>query len=139
MKIYEKPILLINTDVSEGVYTFSGTSDGSDCYTVTTMIHQMLETGRGDYRIQVDGIHSAANGHHSDEQILILSFNQPVVYSYSNGELLDGNGTNTLRIKYDHHNNAYDNIGLGDVIVVSDLGLTINNAVFNCNHNCKQH
>ena len=136
MKDYEKPILVHNDAAFEGVYAASG----ADCYDVTPRIHQRPETGRGDYRIQVDGVHSATDGHHSGEQILTLYFNQPVTYVSSGGTLKGGDGTAALSITYNYHNNASDNIGLGDVIVTSDAGLSIpGGAKLECNHDCGQH
>lgn len=126
---------MVDENLSEGVYTASG----SDCYTVATYIHQTPQLGRGDYRIQVNGTHAANDGHHSGQQVLTLTFNQPVTYSGSNGTLLSGDGTNTIEIQYSYHNNAGDNIGLGDVVVVSDQGLSVSNAVLSCNHDCGQH
>lgn len=135
MAVYEKPVVTLNKDEAEGVYMASG----SDCYTVSAYIHQRPETGRGDYRIQVNGRHAAGDNHHSGEQILTLTFNQPVTYSWSNGTLVSGDGTNTIEIKYNYHNNAYDNIGLGDVIVQSDSGLANPSAILSCNYDCGQH
>lgn len=135
---YEKPIVVENEEISEGVYAASG-SVGDNCYTVTTNIHQKPEIGRGDYRIQVNGAHAATDGHHSGEQVLTLHFNQPVTYSGSNGQYVSGSGTNTIKIKYNYHNNGGDNIGLGDVIVVSNVGLIVTGAVLDCNHDCGQH
>lgn len=135
MKKYIKPIVLHSEGLAEGVYMASG----SNCYTVSAYIHQRPETGRGDYRIQVNGKHDAGGNHHSGEQILTLTFNQPVTYSWSNGTLVSGSGTNTLEIKYNYHNNAYDNIGLGDVIVQSDAGLANPSAILSCNYDCGQH
>ena len=135
---YEKPTIILNEELSEGVYAASG-SVGSDCYTVSAYIHQKPETGRGDYRIQVNGIHAASNGHHSGEQILTLSFNQPVNYSWSNGTLVSGDGTSSISIKYNYHNNGNDNIGMGDIVVTSDGGLAVIGAVLSCNYDCGQH
>ena len=137
MKNYVKPVVLDNEEIFEGVYAASG--DDNDCYTVTAYIHQRPETGRGDYRVQVNGKHAAANGHHSGEQVLFLYFNQPVTYKSSNGTLVSGDGTSTISIKYNYHNNASDNIGLGDVVVESDSGLTDPSAMLTCNFDCGQH
>lgn len=139
MKNYEKPLVLDSDGIFEGVYAASGDVAGSDCYTVTAYIHQTPETGRGDYRIQVDGRHDASDNHHSGEQVLTLSFNQPVEYSWSNGTLVSGDGTASISIRYNYHNNAVDNIGLGDVVVTSDEGLAITGAVLTCNYDCGQH
>ena len=102
MKKYEKPLLIANEGFAEGVYAASGadssSADDSDCYTATASIHQKPETGRGDYRIQVNGVHAASDGHHSGEQHLFLSFNQSVTYSSSNGELVSGDNTSCIEI-----------------------------------------
>ena len=141
MKKYEKPAVMLTDGIAEGVYMASGdgAGSGSDCYTVTARIHQKPETGRGDFRIQVDGKHAADDNHHSGEQVLVLYFNQAVTYSSSNGSLKSGDGTDTIEITYNYHNNAYDNIGLGDVVVQSEAGLTVTGAQLICNHDCGQH
>ncbi|MCH5342950.1 MAG: hypothetical protein J1E64_02845 [Acetatifactor sp.] len=142
MKNYEKPIVLMNDEVSEGVYAASGAGAGGDCYTVTAYIHQKPETGREDYRIQVDATHAAKDLHHSTEQVLTLYFNQPVTFSFcsdSNATLSGGNGTSALDITYNYHNNANDHIGLGDVVVTSADGLAVTGAVLKCNYTCEQH
>lgn len=138
MTNYEKPIVLANEEIAEGVYAASG-AGGGDCYTVSAYIHQAPEIGRGDFRIQVDGVHAAGDGHHSGVQVLTLYFNQAVTYKGSNGGLSGGDGTSSISISYAYHNNAYDNIGLGDVIVEADAGLSVTGAVLSCNYNCGQH
>lgn len=115
--MYSKPVILANNDLAEGVYAASG------CYTASAYIHQTPETGRGDYRIQVNGKHDA--DHTKETQWLHISFNQPVVYSSSQGTLESGNGTASLVIRYTYHQNPTDNIGLGDLVVQSDSGLAI--------------
>lgn len=140
MKTYEKPMLLANEELAEGVYAASGSvggADGADCYRVTTNMHQKPETGRGDYRIQVNAQH--LTNHHGSEQVLVLYFNKPVTYSSSNGTLVSGNNTATIRIKYNYHQNGGDNIGLGDVVVVAEAGLAITGAEVICNKYCPQH
>lgn len=140
MTNYEKPIVLSNEDLAEGVYAASGVpGSGADCYTVTAYIHQTPETGRGDFRIQVNAVHAALDDHHSGKQVLVLYFNQAVTYKGSNGTLDGGDGTASISIAYAYHNNAYDNVGLGDVIVESDAGLSVTGAQLICNHDCGQH
>jgi hypothetical protein len=134
MRNYTKPIIVKNNEFAEGVYAASG-----ECYSVNFQIHQKPEVGRGDYRIQVNGVHAATDGHHSGEQVLTINFNIPVIYKGSNGTLIGGDGTNTISIKYNYHNNQNDNIGLGDVIVESDAGLAVVGGNLSCNHDCGQH
>lgn len=137
MKNYVKPVVLDNDEIFEGVYAASGT--GVDCYTVTAYIHQTPEMGRGDFRIQVDGVHAALDGHHSGHQVLTLYFNQSVNYKSSNGTLRSGDGTTAISIDYGYHNNANDNVGLGDVVVEADQGLEVTGAKLECNYDCGQH
>ncbi len=120
--MYEKPLVLGNDDLAEGVFTDSGDT----CYTSEAHIHQRPETGRSDYRIQVNGQHNA--DHNSNAQKLILTFNQAVTYveCYMNGAAyVDGNGTTTLTINLGYWNNHTDNIGGGDVVVTSEPGLEV--------------
>lgn len=117
MKGYDKPSILVNEELSEGVYAASG------CYTVTTQVHQQMQTGRGDFRIQINGDHDS--NHTKEKQTLTISFNMPVEYKTSNGTLVGlGTGT-TLVIDYAYHQNPTDKIGLGDLIVVADPGLQV--------------
>ena len=141
MNNYVKPVVLANEELAEGVYASSGSSSSMDgnCYTTTAYIHQKPEPGREDYRIQVNGVHAAGDNHHSTEQILTLTFNQAVTYVSSNGRCIGGDGTNEIYIQYEYHNNAYDNIGLGDVVVKSGDGLGDPVASLSCNFVCEQH
>lgn len=77
MKKYSKPTIFVNDEDSEGVYAASG------CYSITVNVHQKPQNGRGDYRIQVNGIHKS--NHTRDAQTMTISFNMPVVYKSSNG------------------------------------------------------
>lgn len=138
MKKYERPVIIKNEELAEGVYAASGASV-ADCYSASCSIHQRPENGRGDYRIQMNAVHAAADGHHSGKQTFIISFNQPVEYVYSNGTLSSGDGTGTLSIDFEYHNNGYDNIGAGDLVVKSEQGLAITGVSVPCNHDCGQH
>ena len=119
MKQYVKPVVMVDNELAEGVYAASG----AGCYTASAYIHQTPQTGRGDYRIQVNGKHSA--DHTKEAQVLTISFNQSVTYVSGGAGLLSGNGTNTLKIKLGSHQNPNDNIGFGDLVVTADTGLAI--------------
>lgn len=134
MRKYVKPIAVVNSNLTEGVYAASG-----DCYTVSAYITQTPAVGRQYYVVHVDGSHAATDGHHSTQQMLTLTFNKPVTYDSSNGTLTGGDGTSSINISYSYHNNASDNIGLGDVNVRAEAGLAVTGAVLSCNHKCTQH
>lgn len=116
--MYNKPMILTNSDLAEGVYAASG------CFTVTWNMHQRPETGRGDYRIQVNAQHSAS--HTCSEQYLVITFNQPVVFKECGAAIIDSSTSGTsLRLVRRNHCNGNDNIGFGDVVVESDPGLEV--------------
>lgn len=122
MKTYTKPTAEKVTFTYENQVVAASSSEG--CYTVTGYIHQVPETGRGDYRLQINAQHHA--DHSCASQTLYVTFNQPVTYKYCNGNgatYLGGDGTNTLEIGLTYWNNPNDNIGIGDFVVESDEGL----------------
>ena len=119
MREYAKPIVTVDNGLAEGVYAASG----AGCYTASAKIHQFPETGRGDYRIQVNGQHKA--DHTKEAQVLTISFNQNVTYVSGGAGLISGNGTPTLKVNLSYHQNPNDEIGFGDLVVTAETGLAI--------------
>ena len=119
MREYAKPVVTVDNGLAEGVYAASG----AGCYEASAYIHQTPQTGRGDYRIQVNGQHHA--DHTKEAQILTISFNQNVTYVSGGAGLISGDGSSILKIKLSYHQNPTDNIGFGDLVVTSDAGLAI--------------
>lgn len=133
MNNYVSPVIFDNDELAEGVYaTNSGSSTGDGCYLVNAIEHQKPEDGRGDFRFQVNAVHNA--DHNSNGQVLVVNFNLPVEYKSSNGTLVGGDGTTQLRIAYSYWNNYSDNIGLGDVVVVANAGISITSIGMECTH-----
>ena len=111
-----------------------GSGQGSKCYSCEAKINQRPETGRDDFRIQINARH---NGDHScDEQLLTIVFNHPATFiSCSNGSLNGGNNTTMIQVKLRYHSNQNDNIGMGDFIVKSSHNdLQIINCYINDGH-----
>ena len=103
--------------VIESAYR-GGTGSGSKCYTCNAKINQRPETGRDDFRIQINAQHHG--DHTCDEQTLTMVFNYPATFiSCSNGRLDGSNNTTRIKVKLRYHNNQNDNIGMGDFIVKS--------------------
>ena len=119
MREYAKPIVTVDNGLAEGVYAASG----AGCYDASAYIHQTPQTGRGDYRIQVNGKHHS--DHTKEAQVLTISFNQNVTYVSGGAGLISGDGSSILKIKLSYHQNPTDNIGFGDLVVTSDAGLAI--------------
>lgn len=116
---YSKPMVIVDQGLAEGVYADSG----AGCYEASAYIHQRPETGRGDFRIQVNGKHNA--DHTRNAQVLTISFNKNVTYVSGGAGVMGGDGTTTLTIKLSYHQNPTDNIGFGDLVVKADAGLEI--------------
>ncbi len=137
MKKYERPVVLVNEELAEGVYAASG-----DCYTVSAVIVQIPELGKDSYTIQMDGVHAAQDGHHSSERVIKVVFNQVVTYVSSAAANVSGSGSNTLYLTYvqgngSYHNNAEDTLGLGNLEVISEVGLAINSVSCTyCSRSC---
>ncbi len=140
MRNYEKPVVLLNEELAEGVYAGSG-----DCYTYTGYVAQKPAEGMDYYVIHVDGRHEATDGHHSTGRELQIVFNQPVTYCDSMAATISGDGTSVLTIQFgvangSYHHNASDNAGLSDFKVKSEPGLSVISVdSLSCNHECSQH
>ena len=112
----------------------NGGGNGSSCYSCSAKINQRPETGRDDFRIQINAQH---HGDHScDEQILTMVFNYPVNFiSCSNGSINSSNNSTRIQVKLRYHNNPNDNIVMGDFIVKSSHNdLQIVNCFINDGH-----
>ena len=144
MKKYEKPVVMVNEELAEGVYAASGAS----CYLVNGFgcqnPYELVNTGMNAWTVHVDGVHNDP-GHHSSYREVTVVFNYPVyVERYeSNTTVVSGDGTNTIVVSLNHHNNSGDNIGLSGFVVKVDKNITdlkvISARIDNCNMDCGQH
>lgn len=143
---YLKPAVLLNEDLAEGVFTASlggGGGRGSDsvtstdgCFNVTAKIDQKPETGRGDYRLDVNATHipSFAN-HGSNSQTLTIVFNQPVDYvSCGTNVSSYSDGTSVLTVtRQNWCNGQSEPVGFAGLVVNSEQGLGLISVKFVCN------
>ncbi len=124
MKNYEKPIVLANSELSEGVFAASGGYQGSPDYNINAYVHQQTETGRQDYRVQVGGTYNnSSDENNNSNHVLVVQFDQPVEIVGCGYECYLGEN-NTVCIKYPTGANSSADFGLGDLIVkpVTDTG-----------------
>lgn len=137
MSNYEKPVVFLNEEFAEGVYAASGVVGGvtdSNCWTVTAYIHQTQETGRHDYRIQIDAFHANPAPTHSSSAVVTIVFNKSVVVSsYGSGsDYGQGSGT-AVKVKIGPGtSNSNESVGLGDFYVTADEGLQIISVGIQC-------
>lgn len=78
MKNYEKPIILKNEELAEGVYAASG-----DC--MYAEIHNLRYDGDNTMRFGVWYQHRASNDHCATSTYITLGFDTPVALSDTNG------------------------------------------------------
>lgn len=106
---YEKPVVMVDTDLSEGVFMASGgVSEGAtDCWTVSA---RSVQNWNGAYNVfEVSCVHTKAVEHCSAAAAVKLIFNNAVSDAYAEGA---GNyevntSGNVVEVKRMHHANGY--------------------------------
>ncbi len=122
MKNYERPMVLANEELTEGVYAASGdgTNDGTAAITESPSN-------------QNDGYCISLCGHYSwyksccPTKCAIITFNQLVNYLNSQGSIIGSPCGTTLRIRYNNCDGSWGNCDLGNLFVNSAKGLAITN------------
>lgn len=95
MKNYEKPVVMVNEGLAEGVYAASGTA--SDCIiSHDVQIVQRPDHGAtaGRYIIKATGQHNAVaplEAHWSDARNITINFNDVVTYGNQTGSTIIAN------------------------------------------------
>lgn len=136
MKNYEKPVVLANNEMSEGVYAASG-----DCYTCEASVNQAPELGQDCYVVRVKLVHNATDGHHSNTRRVTINFDQVVTYVKATScSLYAGDNSTSLTVQTVHHNNASETIELTDLYIKSSIAPSINsvNCVY-CGRDCNDN
>ena len=103
MKNYEKPVVLVNEELAEGVYAGSG--DG-DCWTIELKEDQQFgggSLGGKTFRVYCEHI---GMQHISLASTSTITFNSPIVSAKCENFVTTVNG-NTVTIVRENHANAY--------------------------------
>ena len=106
----------------------------ANCWTATASISQRPQGDHGEYRIQMDVVHTNPELHNAGA-IITLTFNQPVtVTNAGGGAWVSGSDTgSTVSIQFDMGTaNANESKGWGDLAVTSDAGLEIVDVSIQC-------
>ncbi len=108
MKTYEKPVVIENEDLAEGVFAASGDSgSSSDCWTVTCDSSQAYVDGVHVFRI--DAYHSTSVVHISSNVTYTIKFNSVVTNAYAeNSDFVCSYSGDTVVISRSQHANAYN-------------------------------
>lgn len=101
MKNYEKPIVMINEDMAEGVYAASG-----DCWTISVVRDQADAGGYSTYRIYAD--HSTALQHISQATKITVYFSTAISKAeYEDKDVVVTVSGNSVTLSREMHGNSY--------------------------------
>lgn len=155
MKKYERPVVMINEELAEGVYAASGavsggsttggnTSSGEGCMTGLCYINQTpISNSTGvHYAVYIQPCHDNSlykgDGHASNGVTVTLNFNMPVTCDGSghdmhcNCTVLSGNGTNTLTLYFDGDMGNAGTVFWGQVYIQANDGIALTGYSFSC-------
>ncbi|MBR0430248.1 MAG: hypothetical protein IJK17_09235 [Lachnospiraceae bacterium] len=107
MKTYEKPVVIENEDLAEGVFAASGDSgSSSDCWSVTA---ESVQDWSGSHNVyEVHATHSKGVEHITSNVVYTLTFpNATITDAYSEGPNTVSFTTNTVTVTRDLHANGY--------------------------------
>ena len=107
MKKYEKPVVMINEELAEGVYAASG------CWSATGAGTQTSVAARNDWRFTISGVHSASEPHKANVYIT-FAFDQDISdASYSGYTKIEVSGKKAVfqLTNYNNGVNKTENFG----------------------------
>lgn len=102
MKNYEKPIVVANDELAEGVYAASGAGE-ADCWTISAKSVQDWNGSHHVFEVTID--HSDLVQHISTESTSVLTFNHDLTDAYS--EFSTSFSGNTVTVVRTSHANGY--------------------------------
>lgn len=146
MKNYERPFIVVNEELAEGVYaasgavaggsTTGGTSSSTNCFGFSPNLQGSSDSY---YYIDMQITHLTANGsdpHASTGLIITFNFNQPVKYAGAQScspASVSGDGTSTITIQINTNVDAQFWGGyLGQVKFESEAGLSLTGYSVSC-------
>lgn len=137
MKNYEKPVVLVNEELAEGVYAASGavattTETSSECWTVTVTRDQEDAGGYSTYR--VSALHSNEVVHISSKTVVTVVFDGTVTAAKFEGFEASISG-NTVTLTRESHANGYrsgDNFN--SLLQIWPKGLAVSSSGIVCTH-----
>ncbi len=123
MKNYEKPVVMINEDLAEGVYAASGT--GVDCWIIDkdgeTTNFVESDTSR---EFQFDAHHYSIQVNHVPNAVWVVTFNQPILSVVSCSGYRTTIEGSTVKVYEEHINNMNENEKWGFALRVSSENMS---------------
>lgn len=105
MKNYEKPVVLANEELAEGVYAASGGVSDADCWTIS--VHSAQDWNGSHHVFEVTIVHSDTVQHISTESTSVITFNHALTDAYTESNFTASFSGNTVKVVRASHANAY--------------------------------
>jgi len=107
MKDYEKPVVLANDELAEGVYMASGdVESGGDCWTVDP--YSVQDWNGSHHVFEIHCIHTTAVKHISTASTVTLTFSNTLEDAYTESNFSCSFGGDTVTVVRESHANAYN-------------------------------
>lgn len=103
MKKYERPVIVVNEELAEGVYAASGVTDG-ECWTVDVQWAQTVDDNNVNFRVIAN--HPGTVAHISSASTVTIVFSHNVTSAKFEGFAADVNG-NVVTLTRASHGNSY--------------------------------
>lgn len=132
---YEKPIVLVNEELAEGVYAASGaasTETSSECWTVSVTRDQEDAGGYSTYRVAAT--HSNSVTHISSKTVVTVEFNGAVTSAEYEGFDVSVSGSTVTLTRESHANAYYSGDNFNSLLKVWPKGLAVTSSGIVCTH-----
>ena len=139
MKTYEKPLVLENEDLAEGVFAASGADESStDCWTVGG---RSVQAWNGAWNVfEMSAVHSTGVTHITTQVTFTYTFSQPIVSAEAEAGFATSVSGNTVTVVRDLHANGYysgDNVTFKLFVNCGDQALTESCALTGISYVCR--
>ena len=132
MKAYERPIVLVNEELAEGVYAASGAEVSTDCWTVDVTRDQEDAGGYSTYRVAAT--HSNSVTHISTKTVVTVVFDGAVTSAEYEGFDVSVSGNTVTLTRESHANGYYSGDNFNSLLKVWPKGLSVTSSGINCTH-----
>ncbi len=134
MKAYERPIVLVNEELAEGVYAASGaaTEVSTDCWTVNVNRDQEDAGGYSTYRVAAT--HSSSVTHISTKTVVTVVFDGTVTSAEYEGFDVSVSGNTVTLTRESHANAYYSGDNFNSLLKVWPKGLSVTSSGISCTH-----
>ena len=139
MKTYEKPVVIENEDLAEGVFAASGDSgSSSDCWTVSG---RSVQDWNGSHNVfEMSAVHSTGVTHITTQVTFIYTFSTPITDAYAEAGFSTTVSGNTVTVVRDLHANGYhsgDNVTFKVWVKAADEATTKAIALTGISYTCR--